>query len=127
MNTSPAGLLQPLPIPEGAWQDLSMDFIEGLPKSEGYTVILVVVDRFTKYAHFIPIKHPYTAHTIAQSVFDNVVKLHGMPNTIVSDRDKSVHKHLLERVVPIVGYIIDFQLGIPPSNGWTDRKGQSVS
>lgn len=68
------GLLQPLPIPEGVWRDLSMDFIEGLPKSEGYSVILVVVDRLTKFAHFLPVKHPYTATSIAQLFMDNVVK-----------------------------------------------------
>lgn len=84
-NAHPMGLLQPLPIPEGAWQDLSMDFIEGLPRSEGFTIILVVVDRLTKYAHFIPVKHPYTAHSIVQLFLDNVVKLHGMPATLVSD------------------------------------------
>jgi hypothetical protein len=63
-----------------------MDFIEGLPKSNGYFVILVVVDRFTKYAHFFPIKHPFTASVIAQVFLDNVVKLHVVPQTIIRDK-----------------------------------------
>jgi hypothetical protein len=71
------GLLQPLPIPQSSWIDMSMDFIEGLPSSYGYSIILVVVDHFTKYAHFFPVRHAYTTTTIAKIFMDNVVKLHG--------------------------------------------------
>lgn len=82
------GLLQPIPVPEGAWQIISMDFIEGLPSSNHYNCILVVVDKFSKFSHFIPLKHPFSAITVARQFMDTVFKLHGFPKAIITDRDK---------------------------------------
>ena len=87
-NCKTPGLLQPLPIPEQAWQHILMDFIEGLPKSQGYEGILVVIDRFTKYCHLLALPSKYTAQSVANMYFDNIYKLHGLPLSIVSDRDR---------------------------------------
>jgi hypothetical protein len=87
-HTKLPGLLQPLPIPEQAWHTISMDFVEGLPKSKGYDTILVVVDKLTKYGHFLPLAHPFAALTIAKLFHNNVYKLHGLPQVIISDPDK---------------------------------------
>ena len=82
-----AGPLQPLSIPSWKWEDISMDFIVGLPKtSEGYDSIWVIVDRLPKAAHFRPVKTTYTAKEYAQLYMDHIVSLHGIPKTIISDR-----------------------------------------
>ena len=81
-------LLQPLPIPTDKWADLSMDFITKLPKnSRGHDTIYVIVDRFTKWAYIIPVDEGIDAPRAAQIFFDRVFTRHGMPKTIVTDRD----------------------------------------
>jgi hypothetical protein len=83
----PAGLLQPLKVPEWKWEEIGMDFIVGLPRTrDGYDSIWVIVDRLTKVAHFIPVKMTYTGVKLAELYNSRIVCLHGVPKKIVSDR-----------------------------------------
>ena len=93
-------LLIPLEIPNSVWNDISMDFLKGLPKANGFEVILVMVDQFSKYGHFLALKHPYTAKTVADLFVKEVVRLHGYPHSIVSDRE-SFLEQLLEKIIQI--------------------------
>jgi hypothetical protein len=97
------GTLQPLSIPPAIWKDISMDFITGLPKSGNKSVIMVVVDRLSKYAHFCALQHSFTASTMAQIFMDQVFKLHGMPHSIVSDRDPTFTSNFWQELFKIQG------------------------
>eukprot|EP00253_Pinus_taeda_P019405 PITA_19405 len=97
------GTLQPLPIPASIWTEVSMDFITGLPKSENKSVIMVVVDRLSKYAHFCALPHPFTPTLVAQSFMDQIFKLHGMPTSIVSDHDLIFTNNFWQELFKIQG------------------------
>jgi hypothetical protein len=81
------GILQPLSIPIQCWEDVSMDFITGLPKSKGKNGIMVIVDRLTKYTQFCALSHIFKSIKFATAFMETVQKLHGSPKIIVSDRD----------------------------------------
>jgi hypothetical protein len=82
-----AGILQPLPIPSWKWEDISMDFIVGLPNTSlRHDSIWVIVDRLTKTAHFLPVHTTYNVKKYAKIYLDQIVRLHGIPKTIISDR-----------------------------------------
>ena len=116
------GLLQPLKVPPGAWHTVAMDFIEGLPKSGKYDYLLVVVDKFSKYAHFMPLSHPYTAASVAQAYLDGIYRLHGMPIEIVSDRDPVFTSHFWKELARLTGVQLDMSSGQhPQSDGQTER------
>lgn len=86
-SKKPIDLLQPIPTPSGLWEDLSLDFITGLPPSHGFTTILIVVDRYSKGTHLGVLPPKYSAHKVVSLFLDIVCKLHGFPHNLVSDRD----------------------------------------
>lgn len=103
LRVASLGLLSPLPIPEGSWKIITMDFIEGLPRSNSFNCILVVVDRFSKYAYFLPLSHPFIALQVAVLFMINIFKLHDLPQAIVSDRDKIFTSNLWRELFKLLG------------------------
>jgi hypothetical protein len=98
-----SGTLQPLPIPPAIWKDISMDFTTVLPKSGNKLVIMVVVDRLSKYAHFYALQHPFTASMLAQIFMDQVFKLHGMPHSIVFYHKPTFTRNFWQELFKIQG------------------------
>jgi transposase InsO family protein len=95
----PAGLLQPLPIPANRWEVVTMDFMVHLPKTPcNHDAITVFVDKLTKHAHFVPSTTTATATDVARQFFDNVFRHHGMPTTIISDRDSKFTSHFWQEL-----------------------------
>ena len=90
-------------MPNQAWSQIGMDFIESLPISEGSDTILVVVDRLTKFSHFIPLKHPFSAVEVAKLFLTHIFRLHGLPDVIVSDRDKLFTSLFWQELFRLVG------------------------
>jgi hypothetical protein len=97
------GTLQSLPIPSAIWWDIYMNFIVGLPKLSNKSIIMVVVDRLSKYAHFCALQHAFTTSTVAQIFMDRVFKLHGMPHSIVSDRDPTFTRNFWQELFKLQG------------------------
>jgi hypothetical protein len=115
------GTLQPLPIPSWKWEDLSMDFIVGLPNtSRQHDSIWVIVDRLTKTAHFLPVHTTHRAEKYAEIYIDQIVRLHGIPRTIVSDRGAPFVARFWEQL-QVTWNPCNKKLSVPSS----DRKGKS--
>jgi hypothetical protein len=98
-----SGTLQPLSIPPAIWKDISMDFISDLPKSGNKSVIMVVVDRLSKYSYLCALQHSFIASMVAQIFMDRLFKIHGMPHSIVSDRDPTFTRNFWQELFKIQG------------------------
>jgi transposase InsO family protein len=121
------GLLEPLEVPKRSWQIVSMDFITGLPLSSGISCILVVVDMFSKYAHFIPIAHPFTALTVALAFMKEVYRLHSLPEAIVSDRDPVFTSALWQELYRLTNTELRMSSARhPETDGQTERVNQCL-
>ncbi|KAL0408452.1 UNVERIFIED_CONTAM: Transposon Ty3-G Gag-Pol polyprotein [Sesamum radiatum] len=104
-----------------------MDFVEGLPNSEGKNSILVVVDRFTKYAHFLGLSHPYSAETVARLFLNNVYKLYGLSLNIVTDRDKIFTSQFWSTLFKALNIQLSLTTAYhPQSDGQTERVNQCL-
>lgn len=123
-NPAPAGLLQPLPIPARIWEEISLDFIVGLTISGGKTVILVVVDRLSKYAHFLPMVTNFSSTMVAALFVNEIIYLHGLPRSIVSDRDRTFISSFCREIFSLQGTTLSMSTAYHPQ---TDGQTKAVN
>jgi hypothetical protein len=118
----PAGLLQPLNVPGQPWEVITLDFIEGLPRSANHDTILVIVDKFSKNSHFLALRHPFTALDVAKLYMTHVFKIHGLPQAIVSDRDRIFTSALWQELFRLSKTELRLSSSYhPQSDGQTER------
>ena len=126
-HQAPAGLLRPLPIPHRPWSHIAVDFVTGLPPSEGNTVILTIVDRFSKAVHFIPLAKLPSALETATLLVQHVFRLHGIPADIVSDRGPQFSARVWKAFCQALGASVSLSSGYhPQTNGQTERANQDL-
>ena len=119
---APFGVLKPLPIPARPWQDISWDFVVGLPNSKGFDSVLVVVDQLTMMQHLIPCTKDITAKDLANLFVVNIWRIHGLPETIISDRGNTFASEFWTSVCCRLG--IEPRLSTafhPETDGQTER------
>jgi hypothetical protein len=122
-HQKPAGLLQPLPVPEWKWEEIGMDFVTGLPRTQkGNDSIWVIIDRLTKVSHFIPVKTTFGGATLARIYLKEIVRLHGIPRKIVSDRGTQFTSKFWTSLQKAMGTKLDFSTAYhPQTDGQTER------
>ncbi|KAK2899769.1 hypothetical protein Q8A73_012898 [Channa argus] len=123
----PDGLLQPLPIPSRPWSHTALDFVTGLPPSHRNTTILTIIDRFSKAVHFVPLPKLPTATETAELLTQHVLRLHGIPRDIVSDRGPQFVSQVWKAFCKALGETVSLSSGFhPQSNGQTERANQRL-
>lgn len=124
----PSGLLQPLEIPEWKWEHVTMDFIVGLPKSKtNHDAIWVIVDRLTKSAHFLPINERYTIERLVNLYLKEIVVRHGVPVSIVSDRDARFTSRFWKSFQECLGTRLNLSTAYhPQTDGQSERTIQTI-
>ncbi|KAG1934059.1 retrotransposable element [Pimephales promelas] len=126
-NRPPAGFLRPLPVPSRPWAQIALDFITGLPLSRGNQVILTVIDRFSKAAHFVPLPKLPSAKETAQVVVDHVFRIHGLPENVVSDRGPQFSSLFWKEFCRLIGASVSLSSGYhPQTNGQAERANQTI-
>lgn len=128
VNQAPMGLLQPIPVPEGNWKIVSMDLITQLPKSRnGNDAIVVIIDKMSKMAHFIATTTNIDAPKLAQLYFDNIVRYHGIPMSIISDRDVRFTSNFWKSLWQLTGTKLKLSTAYhPESDGQTERMNRTL-